>query len=83
MVEVRVPRAEYQVVLEREGGDPHVLYGNRRSLPPQLQVDRGVVVSRSIVGMKNLHTGQGEETRQPACDSDTGEKFGPDRQDRR
>jgi hypothetical protein len=61
MVEVRIPCVEREVMLEHEGGDPHVVHWNRRALPAELPVGRGVVMRGGFVREQRMHAGTTQE----------------------
>src|SRR5579862_183232 len=61
-VKVLIARTQHQRVLQRERRDPHVIGGNRGTLPAQLPVHRGIVVSGLVVGVEHSNARLQQET---------------------
>src|SRR6185437_10493536 len=55
VVEVLVSRMQYEIVLQDQSGQPHVVCWNRRALLPKLAKNRGVVMGRLFIGEEDTY----------------------------
>ena len=57
-----VSRVQCEIVLEHEGGEPHIVRWNGRALLAQLTKNRCIVMRRLVVGIQNVHAVLEEKT---------------------
>jgi hypothetical protein len=50
MIEVMIPSVQHEVVLQNEGGEPHVIRWDGGPLFPELAKQRTVVMRRLLIG---------------------------------
>jgi hypothetical protein len=55
MIKVFVSGVKHEIVLEHERREPDVIPRNRRTLLPQLAIDRCILMGSLIIGEQNAH----------------------------